>query len=58
MEQRTNKYSGEYSGGNAVEFGAVGKGVALDEIRKILEEYPEVSGAVVYCGRQHFNLRK
>ena len=33
-----------------LDLGAVGKGVALDEIRKTLEEYPEVSGAVISVG--------
>ena len=33
-----------------LDLGAVGKGVALDEIRKTLEEHPEVSGAVISVG--------
>lgn len=33
-----------------LDLGAVGKGVALDEIRGILEEHPEVSGAVISVG--------
>ena len=33
-----------------LDLGAVGKGVALDEIRKTLEEHPEVSGAVISAG--------
>ena len=33
-----------------LDLGAVGKGVALDEIRRILEEHPEVSGAVISAG--------
>ena len=33
-----------------LDLGAVGKGVALDEIRGILEEHPEVSGAVISAG--------
>jgi thiamine biosynthesis lipoprotein ApbE len=36
--------------GMQMDLGAVGKGVALDEIRKTLEEYPEVSGAVISVG--------
>lgn len=44
------QYSGEYSGGNADRPRSSGKGVALDEIRKTLEEYPEVSGAVISVG--------
>lgn len=33
-----------------LDLGAVGKGVALDEIRKVLEEHAEVSGAVISVG--------
>lgn len=33
-----------------LDLGAVGKGVALDEIRQTLEEHPEVSGAVISAG--------
>lgn len=33
-----------------IDLGAVGKGVALDEIRGILEDHPEVSGAVISVG--------
>lgn len=33
-----------------LDLGAVGKGVALDEIREVLEEHPEVSGAVISVG--------
>lgn len=33
-----------------LDLGAVGKGVALDEIRETLEEHPEVSGAVISAG--------
>ena len=33
-----------------LDLGAVGKGVALDEIRVTLEEHPEVSGAVISAG--------
>ena len=33
-----------------LDLGAVGKGVALDEILKILEVHPEVSGAVISVG--------
>lgn len=36
--------------GMQLDLGAVGKGVALDEIRKTLEEHPEVSGAVISVG--------
>ena len=36
--------------GMQLDLGAVGKGVALDEIRKTLEEHPEVSGAVISAG--------
>lgn len=33
-----------------LDLGAVGKGVALDEIRMTLEEYPEINGAVISVG--------
>lgn len=33
-----------------LDLGAVGKGVALDEILKTLEAHPEVSGAVISVG--------
>ena len=33
-----------------LDLGAMGKGVALDEILKILEAHPEVSGAVISVG--------
>lgn len=36
--------------GMQIDLGAVGKGVALDEIRKTLEEHPKVSGAVISVG--------
>lgn len=36
--------------GMQLDLGAAGKGVALDEIHKILEEHPEVSGAVISVG--------
>ena len=36
--------------GMQLDLGAVGKGVALDEIRRTLEEHPEVGGAVISAG--------
>ena len=36
--------------GMQLDLGAVGKGVALEEIRRILEEHSEVSGAVISVG--------
>ncbi len=36
--------------GMRLDLGAVGKGVALDEIRETLEEHPEVSGGVISVG--------
>lgn len=50
LEQRTNSTVVSIPAGMQLDLGAVGKGVALDEIRKILEEYPEVSGAVISVG--------
>jgi len=50
LEQRTNSTVVSIPAGMQIDLGAVGKGVALDEIRKILEEYPEVSGAVISVG--------
>ena len=50
LEQRTNSTVVSIPAGMQIDLGAVGKGVALDEIRKTLEEYPEVSGAVISVG--------
>ena len=51
LEHRTDGTSMvSIPGGMQLDLGAVGKGVALDEIRKTLEEHPEVSGAVISAG--------
>ena len=50
LEQRMNSTVVSIPAGMQIDLGAVGKGVALDEIRKTLEEYPEVSGAVISVG--------
>ena len=41
-----------------LDLGAVGKGVALDEILKTLEVHPEVKWCRDFRGRQHPDLRK
>ena len=50
LEQRTDSMAVSIPSGMQLDLGAVGKGVALDEIRKTLEEYPKVSGAVISVG--------
>ena len=50
LEQRTDSMAVSIPVGMQIDLGAVGKGVALDEIRKTLEEYPKVSGAVISVG--------
>lgn len=50
LEQRTDSMVVSIPAGMQIDLGAVGKGVALDEIRKTLEEHPKVSGAVISVG--------
>ena len=50
LEQRTDSTVVSIPAGMQLDLGAVGKGVALDEIRKTLEEHPKVSGAVISVG--------
>ena len=50
LEQRTDSTEVSIPAGMQIDLGAVGKGVALDEIHKTLEEYPKVSGAVISVG--------
>ena len=50
LEHRTDSMAVSIPAGMQLDLGAVGKGVALDEIRKTLEEHPKVSGAVISVG--------
>ena len=50
LEQRTDSTVVSIPAGMQIDLGAVGKGVALDEIHKTLEEHPKVSGAVISVG--------
>lgn len=50
LEQQTDSTLISIPAGMQLDLGAVGKGVALDEIRNTLEEHPEVSGAVISAG--------
>ena len=50
LEQRTDSTVVSIPAGMQLDLGAVGKGVALDEIRKTMEEHPKVSGAVISVG--------
>lgn len=50
LEQRTDGALVSIPAEMQLDLGAVGKGAALDEIRKTLEDHPEVSGAVISVG--------
>ena len=50
LEQQSDGALVTIPAGMQLDLGAVGKGVALDEIRGTLEEYPEISGAVISVG--------
>lgn len=50
LEQQVDGDSVSIPAEMQLDLGAVGKGVALDEIRKTLEDHPEVSGAVISVG--------
>ena len=50
LAKQENGYEMELPAGTELDLGAVGKGAALDEIRRVLEQREEISGGVISVG--------